>query len=261
MSAYLDQRIEAFINYTKRLRGDEKGEARVFCDRLFQAFGHAGYKEAGALLEDRQRRKGQRTKFVDLVWRPRLILEMKSRREDLADHYTQAFEYWLHSVPHRPRFVVLCNFDEFWIYEFDVQMEEPMDKIPVEQMPRRLNAFNFLLPELREPLFGNNRVDVTRSAADKLAQIFNSIAFRRVPRQHAQRFILQALVSMFSDDIGLLPAGIFSELLNERAGGKKALRSDRFIIQPDEQRNARGDWALFKRLTFQRGDFSGNPSD
>jgi len=27
---------------------------------------------------------------------------------------------------------------------------------------------------------------------------------------------------MFSDDIGLLPAGIFSELLNECAGGKKA---------------------------------------
>jgi hypothetical protein len=32
---------------------DEKGEAQVFCDRLFQAFGHGGYKAAGATLEYR----------------------------------------------------------------------------------------------------------------------------------------------------------------------------------------------------------------
>jgi hypothetical protein len=34
--------------YANLLKGDEKGEAQVFCDRLFQAFGHKGYKQAGA---------------------------------------------------------------------------------------------------------------------------------------------------------------------------------------------------------------------
>jgi hypothetical protein len=101
---------------------------RSFATASFQAFGHAGYKEAGATLEDRQKR-AKKTKFIDLLWKPRLILEMKSRTEDLRDHYQQAFEYWLHSVPHRPKYVVLCNFDEFWIYEFDEQMEEPMDRV------------------------------------------------------------------------------------------------------------------------------------
>ncbi len=45
--------LENFLTYVRRLRGDEKGEAQVFCDRLFQAFGHEGYKEAGAELEFR----------------------------------------------------------------------------------------------------------------------------------------------------------------------------------------------------------------
>jgi hypothetical protein len=45
--------IEKFVNYASKLNGDEKGEAQVFCDRLFQAFGHEGYKEAGATLEFR----------------------------------------------------------------------------------------------------------------------------------------------------------------------------------------------------------------
>ena len=45
--------LTRFLDYAKKLIGDEKGEAQVFCDRLFQAFGHAGYKEAGATLEFR----------------------------------------------------------------------------------------------------------------------------------------------------------------------------------------------------------------
>ena len=40
-----------FVSYAQTLAGDEKGEAQVFCERLFRAFGHEGYKEAGATLE------------------------------------------------------------------------------------------------------------------------------------------------------------------------------------------------------------------
>jgi hypothetical protein len=32
-------------------------------------------------------------------------------------------------VPNRPRYVVLCNFDEFWIYDFDTDLDTPKDKL------------------------------------------------------------------------------------------------------------------------------------
>ena len=87
--------INKFVEYVRTLKGDEKGEAQVFCDRLFQAFGHAGYKEAGAELAYRVKAKGKTTKFADLLWRPRLLLEMKKRGEKLEKYYQQVFEYWL----------------------------------------------------------------------------------------------------------------------------------------------------------------------
>ncbi len=34
--------IREFVEYASTLKGDEKGEAQVFCDRLFKAFGHGG---------------------------------------------------------------------------------------------------------------------------------------------------------------------------------------------------------------------------
>ena len=54
-------RLKSFVEYAKPLV-DEKGEAQVFCDRLFQAFGHEGYKEAGATLEARVPKKGGKGK-------------------------------------------------------------------------------------------------------------------------------------------------------------------------------------------------------
>jgi hypothetical protein len=52
-------------------------------------------------------------KFADLLWPDRVLIEMKSRSEKLEKHCDQTFEYWTHIVPHRPPFVILCNFDEF----------------------------------------------------------------------------------------------------------------------------------------------------
>jgi hypothetical protein len=119
-------RLKAFVEYAQPL-GDEKGEAQVFCDRLFKAYGHGGYKEAGATLEARVARKGAKgKKIIDPIWKPRLPIEMKSAGENLKLRYQQAFDYWIAAVPNRPRYVVLCNFKEFWIYDFDKQLDQPL---------------------------------------------------------------------------------------------------------------------------------------
>lgn len=208
--------LENFLEYVRLLRGDEKGEAQVYCDRLFQAFGHKGYKEAGAELEFRIKKKSTRgTSFADLIWKPRLLIEMKKRGENLFLHYQQAFDYWIHAVPDRPRYVMLCNFDEFWIYDFDKQIDEPVDIVAIDDLPRRYPALNFLFPENPEPVFGNDLEAVSRDAADKVAQLFNMLISRGVERAEAQRFVLQVVVAMFAEDIDLLPASIVYNLVND----------------------------------------------
>jgi hypothetical protein len=139
------ENLTRFVDYAHGLAGDEKGEAQVFCDRLFQAFGHAGYKEAGATLEFRiKKESGRGTQFADLVWKPRLLLEMKKAGEKLHVHYRQAFDYWINAVPNRPRYVVLSNFREFWIYDFDKQLDAPVDTLTLDELPKRYTALNFL---------------------------------------------------------------------------------------------------------------------
>jgi len=214
------KRLADFVSWVgTNIKGDEKGEAQVFLDRFFQAFGHSGLKEAGATLEQRIKKgDGKGTWFADLVWKPVVLIEMKKRGEDLIRHYRQAFDYWTRLVPGRPRYVALCNFDEFWVYDFDTQMDAPVDRVKVAELATRWGALGFLFPKPLVPIFGNDQVAVTRKAADNLADCFNKMVDGHRPggpidRPEAQRFILQMLVALFAEDIGMLPRYLVDRLL------------------------------------------------
>jgi hypothetical protein len=214
-----EQRLRQFVDWVAGyVTGDEKGQAQIYLDRLFQAFGRAGCLDVGGQTEFRVRKAtedGGGIAFADYVWKPVVLIEMKRRGTDLAKHFRQAFDYWVRLVPGRPRYTVLCNFDEFWIYNFDVQMDVPVDRVPLAELPERFGPLAFLFTTNETPVFGNDHEKVTREAADRLATCFNKLIARRVPRDIAQRFILQMLVALFADDIGLLERYFVDRLLDE----------------------------------------------
>jgi SAM-dependent methyltransferase len=218
-----EERLAEFVGWAQQhITGDEKGQAQIFLDRLFQAFGHPGVLDVGGQTEFRIRQAaedGGGTAFADLVWKPVVLIEMKKRGVDLQRHYRQAFDYWSRLVPNRPRYVVLCNFDQFRVYDFETQMDTPVDTLPIAELPARWGPLAFLFPGDHKPTFNNDRVAVTREAADALATCFKRLIrpdrLPPVPRPMAQRFTLQMLVALFAEDIGLLEKYFVTNLLNE----------------------------------------------
>ncbi|PZV18113.1 MAG: class I SAM-dependent DNA methyltransferase [Leptolyngbya sp.] len=217
--------IAKFVQFCQQhLKGDEKGEAQVFLDRFFRAFGHEGAIEAGATYEERVKKGSKKgnTGFADLVWKPRVLIEMKKRGEDLNKHYSQAFEYWTRLVPDRPRYVMLCNFDQFWIFDFDIQLDTPVDMISLVQLPERISAFAFMEFENRKPVFNNNQVEVTERAARRMGELLVELKKRGEDGLTAQRFILQCVLAMFAEDRGLLPHSLFISCVQECLSGQSS---------------------------------------
>jgi hypothetical protein len=60
----------------------------------------------------------------------------------LSRCYRQAFDYWMRLVPGRPRCVILCSFDELWVYDFETQKETPVDRLPLGERPQRHECFS-----------------------------------------------------------------------------------------------------------------------
>jgi len=216
MSTERKTRFEQFLDwFDEHITGDEKGQGQIFFDRLMQAFGNAGVLEAGASLEYRTRKRKGTIGFPDFVWKPRVNIELKKRGEKLERHYEQAFEDWLTLVPNRPEYMVLCNFDEFWIYDLNQQMNDPVHKMNIKDLPSSWGALAFLFPKAESPLFDNHNIAVTEEAAKIVGSLYLSLVSRGVSSSKAQRFVLQIVVALFSEDVGLLPKYILQKILTD----------------------------------------------
>jgi type II restriction/modification system DNA methylase subunit YeeA len=229
-----------FVSYCQQhIKGDEKSESQLFLIEFFRAFGHnhTDFKKIGVEFESRLKKGSAtgKTGFADLVWRsykglrdtilaPGVVIEMKSRGVDLSKpkHYQQLERYWVHIVPNRPQYAILCNFDEFWIFDFENQVDDPLEVVNLKDIPNKISTFSFMEVGGKKPIFRNNQVEVTESVATNVGKFYRllrergkSEKFKNFSKEDIQRFTLQCVLAMFSEDRGLLPNSIFTRLVRK----------------------------------------------
>ena len=248
------ERIKAFLNWFKNCKGSEKGEGQIFFDRLLQAFGNTGVLGAGAVCElPVKKRKGRGVIFPDLVWKPRVIIELKKRGIPLQKHYDQAFDYWITLVPNRPKYMALCNFDEFWIYDLNSQLNDPVHKLNTKDLQMSWGALKFLLPIEEEPLFDNHNVAITEQVAKTIGEIYLSMERRGISKDKAQRFILQLVIALFSEDVGLIPQYTLHEILKKCLIDLPAQKELSFLFKAMAVKNKFDKPRKYKHIEYFNG--------
>ena len=214
-------KIQDFISYAKDVKGQETSEGQTFLNRFMCVFGFRDVHDAGGSFQHKFKVE-KRYKFVDMLLPQKLLVEMKSRGKHLEDYFKQAKTYWDESYNERTKYVILCNFDEFWIYDWNKQ-RAPLDKITLTELaenPKRWQAFNFLLKGEQKPKFRNDLEEVTREVADKLVYIYNSLVKRKaeicLEKPQIQRYVLQCLVALFAEDVNLFPKqDFFNDIIQD----------------------------------------------
>ena len=210
------EKMQSFCSYVQNhLAGREKGEGQIFFDRLLQAFGNAGVKEVGASCEERIKKTPSSHRWADFIWPHRVLIELKKRGEKLEKHYDQLFENWCFTLP-RVKYAALCNFDTLWVYDFNQQLYDPVDKMRLNELPTKHRALAFLYPKEEEPIFGYNYNQITEAMAQTVGKIYKSlIRLETVDAAKAQRFVLQLVVALFAEDAGLIQERTMYKILKK----------------------------------------------
>ena len=210
------QALNAFAQWVAGCSGDEKQEAQTFIQKLLVAWGWEDSTEAQVSFERRIPKGGSGggMGFADALIEGKVLIEMKSRGEYLGDHSSQLQRYWFNLTP-KPEYAVLCNFDEFWIYDFNQQVDEPVDAFETKNIADRWSALAFLSKRPEKVLFGNNQVEVTERQAKAMGGLFYELKSQATKTEaftelQAQRFVLQCVLCMFAEDRGMLPNRQFS---------------------------------------------------
>jgi type II restriction/modification system DNA methylase subunit YeeA len=171
--------------------------------------------------------------------------EYKGKRKDLAAAYRQLLQY--HEALESPPLLVVCDFDRFEVhtkftntatkvYAFD------LDALLADGTHLEVLRRVFTDPDLLKP--GLTRETITKAVAEQIGQVADSMRNRKVPAERAARFLMRLMFCMFAEDIGLLPAKMFSKILENS--------------KRDPERLAKQLAALFQAMAHG-GDFGADP--
>lgn len=194
--------------------GSERSEAQTFLNELFACFGTQ--RRDVATFEE-----PQEGRFMDCIWPRTCLIEMKrpSEAARLDRHRKQAFGYWTkaadaaNNVP-APRFLVLCAFQRFEIWEPGAYPAAPRATIDLEQLPGRPDALLFLAGD--EPVFLEPQEAVTREAVEQVTSLYEALGDRRAAGPDVLRdFLLQCVWCMFAEDLGQLDGHLFTRLVDD----------------------------------------------
>ena len=203
--------LAGFVAQWRDYEGSERAEAQTFLNQLLACYG-TDRKAVGARFEQRAG-----SGFLDMIWPGVCVVEMKRPSEAgrLDVHRKQAFDYWTQiqrETGNAGRFVVVCAFTRFEVFEPGARWDVPIAVFDLEQLPDAYEALDFLRE--REPRFVADRADLTREAVALVTDLYGHILDRHAaPDDTLRDFVLQCVWCMFAEDLGMIPEHRFSKLV------------------------------------------------
>lgn len=254
------RRLAEFAARWGGYQGSERSEAQTFLNQLLECYG-VDRQAAGARFEERT--EGG---FMDLFWPGVCIIEMKrpSEVERLPKHRPQALEYWQSSGTPRspaPRYVVLCAFHRFEVWEPGAVYTEPRATVDLVDLPDNLDVLNFLAG--RNPVFEGAGADVTREAVALVTELYQRLQDRDAAELDTLRdFVVQCVWSMFAEDLHMLPSHVFTRVVQELAGDSSRSSADDLgrLFEILATKGPRPEHGLYEGTPYANGSLFTRPA-
>ncbi len=226
-------RLAAFVEVWRNFQGTEQAGAQQFLQSLMEIYEVSA--KPGTVFEQHPVRvlaantASQGSLFatetapqytsdrMDLYLPKVCVWEMKAPGEKkLEKHHDQVLGYWARM---RTRYMVLCNFHEFWIYDTDEEGGQlaPKLQFTLEELPGRGDALLFLRGETPDLARRSERVtaEVASVMGRLVRELIAASAATAQDRERIAKFVLECVFAMFAEDTELCPPGLFSEALGK----------------------------------------------
>ena len=182
MAAQQTQRAKAFSEFWKD-KGNEKQETSRFWIQLLGEV--VGIQSPTNYIEFEKRVKLKNTSFIDAyIPSTKVLIEQKSADVDLHKSYQQSdgqmltpfqqAKRYADEMPNsiRPRWIVVCNFQEFLVYDLEMPQEEP-EQIFLKDLEKETYRLQFLVDEHNERL--SREVVVSLKAGKLVGKLYDAL--------------------------------------------------------------------------------------
>ena len=233
-----------FIDLCRMLGQQTPAEADP--DGSFYTF-EKGVKKSGG--------EGAGKGFADVWYRGRFAFEYKGKHKDLDAAYRQLQLY--REDLENPPLLVVCDMERYEVHTNFTNAVAKVYSFTNEDIPKpetqKILGALFTDPSSLRP--GRTPESVTEEVAAKFAQIADGLRERNEDPEQAAHFLNKLLFCLFAEDIGLLPKGLFTKLV-ERSR-KKPEQFTRYAAELFAAMAEGGEFALEDVPHFNGGLFTG----
>lgn len=190
----------------------ERAEAQSFWNEFFNVFGLNRRRVAAFERPVHDLLNAGHRGFIDLLWKGRLLVEHKSRGQDLDRAATQARDYFpgLRDAD-LPRYVIVSDFARIRLYDLETGDDR---EFPLRELPQRIGLFGFISGYQTRQFGASNPVDI--AAVRKLGELHDLLEVTGYVGHRLQVWMVRLLFCLFADSTGIFETGTFRDYLDLR---------------------------------------------
>jgi hypothetical protein len=213
----------------------EEADAKPFLIDFLNIFGIS--QKRVATFEHRVKKIDDASGYIDLLWPGTLLVEMKSRGQDLDKAYTQAKNYCHGLKDHElPRLILISDFQHFHVYREDGNTL----KFEIHQLIDNLQIFEELAGYQKRTYHEEDPVNI--AAAELMGKLHDQLKDIGYTGEALEKYLVRLLFILFADDSTIFQKGIFYdyiELRTKEDGSDLAMHIDQLfqvLDTPEDKR-------------------------
>ncbi|MCB4825478.1 type IIL restriction-modification enzyme MmeI [Roseicella aerolata] len=224
----------------------ERADAQSFWRDFFHVFGINARRVGAFERPVANLLTGSGRGRIDYLWKGVVLVEHKSRGEDLDTAAAQARDYFPGLRDGElPRFIIVSDFARLRLYDLESGAER---EFPLRQLPQRLGLFGFLSGYTTRRYGTLNPVD--REAAERLGELHDLLEDDGFTGRDLDIWMVRTLFCLFADCANIFERGIFRDLIEQRTAadgsdlGAWLTRLHRVLATPEGRRQQSLDEGL-----------------
>lgn len=194
---------------------NERAEAQSFLNEFLYVFGVNRKKVA--FFENPVEKADGHKGFIDMLWKGKILVEMKSKGKNLDDAYNQAFDYILKLKDYEiPEYIMICDFENIHLYNLD---NKKIWKFKLNELPKKIRLFGFLA--------GYNETNYTellplnQEAAEQMALLHDELKEIGYSGHNLEVYLVRLLFCLFAENTALFrPRQFYEYIVDSREDGK-----------------------------------------
>ncbi|MFN6100806.1 MAG: DNA methyltransferase, partial [Burkholderiales bacterium] len=228
---------------------NENSQAKPFWMDFFEIFGITNKRVA--TFEMHVKLLGGKRGFMDLFWPGMLLVEHKSRGEDLDKALTQALGYLHHLKEHElPQLVVMCDFARFRLHRLATGETVSFE---LQHLHKHIKQFGLLAGYKLQDIRAEDPVNI--KAAERMGRLHDTLKASGYSGHALEVLLVRLLFCLFADDTGIFQsAQSFRDFVQERTApdgsdlGPRLGQLFQVLNTPEQQRS--------KHIDEQLGQFA-----